>query len=95
MTLAMLVVIIAAGHYWLPAVRQERVLLAIRLAILFLAGTFACVTGSAGRGAEVAQRKAAAAGSVNDARKDIAELVLLATITIECGGGLALAVGMG
>src|SRR5262249_53664364 len=73
MTLAMLVVTIAAGHYWLPAVQQRRVLPAIGLAVLFLAGTFVCVTGSAGRGAEVAQRKAAAAGNVNDARNDIAD----------------------
>lgn len=55
MTLAMLVVSIAAGHHWLPAVQQKRVFLAIGLAVLFLAGTFVCVTGSAGRGAEVAQ----------------------------------------
>ena len=96
MTLAMLVVTIAAGHYWLPAVKQRRVLPAIGLAILFIAGTFVCVTGSAGRGAEVAQRKAAAAGNVNDARKDIAEQLakaradragLAATMARECATG--------
>src|SRR5215470_11966992 len=96
MTLAMLVVTIAAGHYWLPAVKQRRVLPAIGLAILFIAGTFVCVTGSAGRGAEVAQRKAAAAGNVNDARKDIAEQLakaradragLAATMARECSTG--------
>jgi len=73
MTLAMLVVTIAAGHYWLPAVQQRRLLPTIGLAVLFIAGTFVCVTGSAGRGAEVAQRKAAAAGNINEARKDIAD----------------------
>jgi hypothetical protein len=73
MTLAMLVVTIAAGHYWLPAVQQRRVLPAIGLAVLFIAGTFVCVTGSAGRGAEVAQRKAAAAGNVSDARREVAD----------------------
>jgi integrase len=39
---------------------------------LFIAGTFVCVTGSAGRGAELAQRKAAAAGNIDEARKAIA-----------------------
>jgi hypothetical protein len=73
MTLAMLIVTIAAGHYWLPAVQQRRVLHAIGLAVLFIAGTFVCVTGSAGRGAEVAQRKAAAAGNINEARKEVAD----------------------
>ena len=73
MTLAMLVVTIAAGHYWLPAVQHKRIFPAIGLAVLFVAGTFVCVTGSAGRGAEVAQRKAAAAGNVNEARKDIVD----------------------
>jgi hypothetical protein len=96
MTLAMLVVTIAAGHYWLPAVQQRRVLPAIGLAILFIAGTFVCVTGSAGRGAEVAQRKAAAAGNINEARKEIADQLakarsdhaLLSTAMIkECASG--------
>jgi hypothetical protein len=96
MTLAMLAVTIAAGHYWLPAVQQRRVLLAIGLAILFIAGTFVCVTGSAGRGAEVLQRKAAAAGNINDARKDIADQLtharadraaLTATMARECATG--------
>jgi hypothetical protein len=96
MTLAMLVVTIAAGHYWLPAVQQRRILPAIGLAILFIAGTFVCVTGSAGRGAEVAQRKAAAAGNINDARKDIADQLakaradraaLAATMARECATG--------
>ena len=72
MTMAMLAVTIAAGHYWLPAVQQRRILPAIGLGTLFIAGTFVCVTGSAGRGAELAQRKAAAAGNLNEARKDIA-----------------------
>src|SRR5262245_49710240 len=96
MTLAMLVVTIAAGHYWLPAVQQRRVLPAIGLAILFVADTFVCVTGSAGRGAEVAQRKTAAAGNINDARKDIADQLakaradraaLAATMARECATG--------
>src|ERR1700733_4602744 len=70
MTLAMLIVTIAAGHYWLPAVQQRRGFPAIGLAVLFFAGTFVCVTGSAGRGAEVAAHKAAAAHQVNADRKD-------------------------
>src|SRR5215467_8813675 len=95
-TLAMLVVTIAAGHYWLPAVQQRRVLPAIGLAVLFVAGTFVCVTGSAGRGAEVAQRKAAAAGNVNEARREVADQLakaradraLLSTAMIkECASG--------
>jgi hypothetical protein len=81
MTLAMLVVTIAAGHYWLPAVQQRRVLPAIGLAVLFIAGTFVCVTGSAGRGAEVAQRKAAAAGNINEARKEVVFSSMRATLT--------------
>ena len=96
MTLAMLVVTIAAGHYWLPAVQQRRVLPAIGLAILFVAGTFVCVTGSAGRGAEVAQRKAAAAGNINEVRKDVTDQLakaradragLAATMARECAYG--------
>src|SRR5215831_16421450 len=96
MTLAMLVVTIAAGHYWLPAVQQRRVLPAIGLAVLFVAGTFVCVTGSAGRGAEVAQRKAEAAGNINEARKEVADQLakaradraLLSTAMIkECASG--------
>jgi len=96
MTMAMLAVTIAAGHYWLPAVQQRRILPAIGLGTLFIAGTFVCVTGSAGRGAEVAQRKAAAAGNINEARKDIADQLakaradraaLAATMTKECVTG--------
>jgi hypothetical protein len=96
MTLAMLVVTIAAGHYWLPAVQQRRVLPALGLATLFIAGTFVCVTGSAGRGAEVAQRKAAAAGNINEARKEVADQLakaradraaLAVTMNKECATG--------
>lgn len=96
MTLAMLVVTIAAGHYWLPAVRQKRVLPAIGLAVLFFARTFVCVTGSAGRGAEVADRKAAAATQVNAARKDAQQQLATARekredlaerFVRECGSG--------
>jgi hypothetical protein len=96
MTLAMLVVTIAAGHYWLPAVQQNRVLPAIGLAVLFIAGTFVCVTGSAGRGAEVAQRKAAAAGTINEARREVADQLakaradrtfLAAAMAKECASG--------
>src|SRR5262249_34220155 len=96
MTLAMLVVTIAAGHYWLPAVQQRRVFPAIGLAVLFIAGTFVCVTGSAGRGAEVAQRKSAAAGNINEGRKDVTDQLakaradraaLAATMAKECATG--------
>src|SRR5262245_39525374 len=78
------------------AVGSRLLLPAFGLAVLFIAGTFVCVTGSAGRGAEVAQRKSAAAGNVNDARKDIADQLakaradraaLAATMARECATG--------
>jgi hypothetical protein len=73
-----------------------RVLPAIGLAVLFVAGTFVCVTGSAGRGAEVAQRKAAAAGNINEARREVADqlakaradrALLAAAMAKECASG--------
>jgi hypothetical protein len=63
---------------------------------LFIAGTFVCVTGSAGRGAEVAQRKTTAAGNIKEARKEVADQLakaradraLLSTAMIkECASG--------
>jgi hypothetical protein len=73
LTLGTLFGTIAAGHYVVPAVRQGRILAALGLAIAFCAGTFICVTGSAGRGAEVIQHKAAEASRINDGRKDVEE----------------------
>lgn len=96
MTAAMLLVTIAAGHYFLPTLRQGRVLPAVGLAVLFLAGTFVCVTGSAGRGAEVSSKKAAEAGKVNEDRKDAKEQLdvarakregLAEALAKECGSG--------
>src|SRR5581483_3908091 len=57
MTALVLVGTIAAGHCFMPALVARRFGGALGLALLFAAGTFICVTGSAGRGAEVAQKR--------------------------------------
>ena len=96
MTLATLIVAIAAGHFFVPTVRQARLLPAIGLAVLFVAATFVCVAGSAGRGAEIASRKAAAAAQVNADRKDAQDQLkaarekreqLAERFAAECGSG--------
>jgi hypothetical protein len=69
MTGLVLVGTIAAGHMFWPAARGGRLLAALGLAILFVSGTFICVTGSAGRSAEVSQRKEAEAKKVNGGRE--------------------------
>ncbi len=66
---------IAAGHFAISATRQHLYVWGLMLGIAFCAGTFVCILGSAGRGADVFQRKAADANRSNDARKDaLAEL---------------------
>src|SRR5215467_280705 len=51
MTGLVLVGTIAAGHMFWPAAGGGRIFAALGLSILFVAGTFICVTGSAGRAA--------------------------------------------
>src|SRR5262249_32271226 len=65
MTGLVLVGTIAAGHMFWPAATGGRVLAALGLAILFVSGTFICVTGSAGRSAELSQKKEAEDNKVN------------------------------
>ena len=95
-TAAMLIVAIAAGHWFMPTLRRGRVLPAIGLAILFSVATFACVAGSAGRGAEISATKAAEAGKINEDRKDAKEQLEAArakreglsdALAKECGSG--------
>lgn len=68
MTGLVLIGTIAAGKMFGPALSRKAWHQAFGLALLFAAGTFICVTGSAGRNAEVGQHKAAEARTVNDAR---------------------------
>src|SRR5262249_47235048 len=60
---------IAAGHMFWPAARGGRDLGALGLLALFVSGTFICVTGSAGRSAEISQKKEAEANKVNGGRE--------------------------
>jgi len=60
---------IAAGHMFWPAAKGGRLIAALGLAILFVSGTFTCVTGSAARSAEVSQKKEAEANKVNGGRE--------------------------
>src|SRR5215510_9822341 len=69
MTGLVLIGTIAAGHMFWPAARGGRLLAALGLAILFVSGTFICVTGSAGRSAEVSQKKEAEANKINGGRE--------------------------
>lgn len=71
MTGLVLIGTIAAGKMFGPALSRKAWHQAFGLAVLFAAGTFICVTGSAGRNAEVGQHKAAEARNVNDARARI------------------------
>lgn len=75
LTLGTLLGTIASGHYFVPAVRDRQFLAAFGLGLAFCAGTFICVTGSAGRGGEAIEQQAATAKSINAQRDDaIAEL---------------------
>ena len=60
---------IAAGHYFGITLRSYRLLTAIGCAVLFVAGTFICVVGSASRGAELNQRHTAEAHKINAQRE--------------------------
>lgn len=72
-TLGTLFGTIVAGHFIIPAFREKKILAGFGLAIAFLAGTFICVSGSAGRGGEALTTRAADAKKVNDERKDAAD----------------------
>jgi uncharacterized membrane protein len=64
MTLLVLTGTIASGHLVWPTLVRFRVVPCLGLAVLFLAGTFYCVTTSAARNAEVTAAKAQ--GVIND-----------------------------
>jgi hypothetical protein len=68
MTLLVLVGTLASGHMFWPHFKAWRVVPAAGLAVLFLAGTFYCVTTSAARNAEVQVAKAGDADHLNDQR---------------------------
>lgn len=96
MTALVLVGTIAAGHLFFPTAAARKVLLALGLAILFAAGTFICVVGSAGRVAEVSSSKEAEANKLNGSREDAVEQLkkaradradLAAKFAKECGSG--------
>lgn len=73
LTLGTLLGTISAGHYLVPALKQRNLLAALGLAIAFAAGTFVCVAGSAGRGGEAIQQRAATASKANEQRQDARE----------------------
>ena len=68
MTLAVLIGTIASGHMVWSQLQQWRVLPALGLALLFIAGTIYCVTASAGRNALAAIEKGLDAHKTNDDR---------------------------
>jgi hypothetical protein len=95
-TLGTLLGTIAAGHFFGRCVADRQWLYATGLALAFCAGTFICVTGSAGRGGEAIVQRSLAANKVNDARKQTTdELVeararrtgLITLADKECAGG--------
>ena len=96
MTALVLVGTIAAGHLFFPTASAKRFLPAVGLALIFAAGTFICVVGSAGRVAEVSNSKEAEANKHNGSREDAIEQLkkaradraeLAARFAKECGSG--------
>jgi hypothetical protein len=96
MTLLVLVGTIASGHMFWHQALAWRVLPAAGLAVLFLAGTFYCVTTSAARNAEQGLAKVGEVQSDNEARqrleRDLAEAKedlrrQRASQTTECASG--------
>ena len=94
-TLGTLLGTIAAGHFFGRCVADRQWLYATGLALAFCAGTFICVTGSAGRGETIVQRTLAA-NKTNEARKQTADelteartrrTILVALADKECAGG--------
>lgn len=66
---------ITAGHFSVSAARQHLYVWALVLGVAACVGTGVCILGSAGRGAEVVERRAASANQSNDVRRDaLAEL---------------------
>jgi hypothetical protein len=63
-----LVATLAAGHYFLPALKRAAIFSATGLAILFLAGTAYVLVASATRNAETAATKAAGVRQTNEQR---------------------------
>lgn len=67
MTVLVIIGTLAAGHCFWPAVRETRLMSALGLALVFLGGTYFCVSGSAGRSAKVSVHAEAEANKVTDA----------------------------
>jgi hypothetical protein len=97
MTVLVILGTIAAGHMFWPAIKTLRLMSAVGLALVFVGGTYFCVSGSAGRSAKVLMHREAEATKVLDARKDVenelkkareARAALSATYAKECAGGL-------
>lgn len=87
---------IAAGHFVVVAYRQRLYIWAAMLAIAFCVGTITCAITSAGRGAEVAQKRQAEASRLNAMRADTAAELAKARAshkemtdryTVECASG--------
>jgi hypothetical protein len=96
MTLGTLLGTIAAGHFFTHCTQQRLWPYALALAVSFCAGTFICVTGSAGRGGETIVQRTLAAKKVNEARKETTDELadartrrgnLVTLADKECGGG--------
>jgi hypothetical protein len=68
-TALVLIGTIAAGHLFGVQLRQWRLLSAFGLAVLFVTGTFYCVTSSAARNAEVSVNKTGDVTAANEERK--------------------------
>lgn len=96
MAFGVLVGTIASGHMFWHEARQCRIGSALGLALLFIAGTFYCVTASAGRNAEATLSKSSAVTKDNAdrarAERDLSETKTrydsaLEAETKECGTG--------
>lgn len=68
MSVGALVATLAAGHYFLPAVKRAAIAAALGLAVIFLAGTGYVLVASATRNAETAATKAATIRQTNEQR---------------------------
>jgi len=68
-----LVLALGAGHFVLPSWQRGKRLASIGLALAFVAATVVIVTGSAGRNADVAKTKAAAAARLIAEREQVAK----------------------
>lgn len=96
MTALVLLVTLAAGHAFWPALRALKVMTALVLALVFAGGTFMSVAGSAGRAAKVLQHAEAEVAKIDDARKDAVDQLKTAradraalqkSFNTECGSG--------